>query len=146
MTKPLLTVHSSWPYSDASNGASRNRIKIMHIEQKRHGIFRFGWIIIVLASWMNDKTFSEYFLSFFVSNLPLHHYASNENTFASKGLKLIYWGPLKPLENALLRSPITPWAYFASNLYHNEYWLRFIGKKRIEKAMKTGWGALFQSY
>jgi len=68
------------------------------------------------------------------------------NTFASKGQKLIYWGPLKPLENALLRSPITPWAYFASNLYHNEYWLRFIGKKRIEKAMKTEWGVLFQSY
>ena len=68
------------------------------------------------------------------------------NTFASKGQKLIYWGPLKPLENALLRSPITPWAYFASNLYHNEYWLRFVGKKRIEKAMKTGWGELFKSY
>jgi hypothetical protein len=46
----------------------------------------------------------------------------------------------------LLRSKITPLAYFASNLYHNEYWLRFIGKKRIEKAMGTGWGRLFQDY
>ena len=69
-----------------------------------------------------------------------------QNTFASRGQKLVYWGPLKPLEGLLLRSPLVPWAYFASNLYHNEYWLRFIGRKRIREAMKTGWGKLFQSY
>ena len=69
-----------------------------------------------------------------------------ENTFASRGQKLIYWGPLKPLENMLLRSPITPWAYAASNVYHNSYWLRFIGRKRVREAMKTDWGRLFQSY
>ena len=68
------------------------------------------------------------------------------NTLDSKGQKMIYWGKLKPLENMLLRSKITPLAYFASNLYHNEYWLRFIGKKRIEEAMGTGWGRLFQDY
>ena len=71
---------------------------------------------------------------------------SKENTFASRGQKLIYWGPLKPLERALLRTPIVPWAYLASNLYHNGYWLRFIGRKRVREAMKTGWGQLFQSY
>ena len=69
-----------------------------------------------------------------------------ENTFASRGQKLIYWGPLKPLENILLRSPLVPWAFLASNLYHNGYWLRFVGRKRIREAMKTGWGKLFQSY
>ena len=69
-----------------------------------------------------------------------------ENTFASKGQKLIYWGPLKPLENMLLRSPITPWAYAASNLYHNGYWLKTVGAKRVREAMKTEWGRLFQSY
>tara|TARA_B110000116_G_C16576491_1_gene464298 strand:- start:343 stop:759 length:417 start_codon:yes stop_codon:yes gene_type:complete len=73
-------------------------------------------------------------------------FKQNENTFASRGQKLIYWGPLKPLENMLLRSPIAPWAFFASNLYHNEYWLRLIGRRRIRAAMKTGWGKLFQSY
>jgi uncharacterized protein (DUF362 family) len=71
---------------------------------------------------------------------------SNENTFASRGQKLIYWGPLKPLERALLRTPIVPLTYLASNLYHNAYWLRFIGRKRIREAMKTDWGQLFQSY
>ena len=71
---------------------------------------------------------------------------SSENTFASRGQKLIYWGPLKPLESALLRSPIAPWAFVASNLYHNGYWLRMIGRRRVEAAMKTGWGRLFQSY
>ena len=73
-------------------------------------------------------------------------FTGTENTFASRGQKLIYWGPLKPLENLLLRSPLVPWAFFASNLYHNEYWLRFIGRKRIREAMKTGWGKLFLDY
>lgn len=68
------------------------------------------------------------------------------NTFASKEQKLIYWGPLKPLEKILLRSWLTPLAYIASNLYHNKYWLNVIGKKRIDKAMKTKWGELFSKY
>ena len=73
-------------------------------------------------------------------------FSGAENTLASKGQKLIYWGPLKPLERLLLRTPIVPWAYFASNIYHNDYWLRFVGRKRIAEAMKTDWGKLFQSY
>ena len=68
------------------------------------------------------------------------------NTLASKGQKMIYWGNLKPLENMLLRSKLTPLAYLASNIYHNEYWLRFKGKKRIAEAMKTQWGRLFLDY
>ena len=69
-----------------------------------------------------------------------------ENTFASRGQKLIYWGPLKSLENVLLRSFITPWAFAASNLYHNAYWLNVVGSKRVREAMKTPWGRLFQEY
>ena len=69
-----------------------------------------------------------------------------ENTFASRGQKLIYWGPLKPLEKMLLRSPIVGWAYLASNLYHNGYWLKTKGRRRIKAAMETEWGKLFQSY
>ena len=73
-------------------------------------------------------------------------FSGTENTFASKGQKLIYWGPLKPLENFLLRSPLASWAYMASNVYHNGYWLNTHGKGRINAALKTEWGKLFQSY
>ena len=73
-------------------------------------------------------------------------FSAAENTFASRGQKLIYWGPLKSLENILLRSFITPWAFAASNLYHNAYWLKVVGRKRVEDAMKTPWGRLFQEY
>ena len=73
-------------------------------------------------------------------------FRGGENTFASSGQKLIYWGPLKPLENMLLRSPIAPWSFVASNLYHNAYWLKVVGRRRIREAMKTGWGELFRSY
>ncbi len=69
-----------------------------------------------------------------------------ENTFASRGQKLIYWGPLKPLEKLLLRSPLVAWAFFASNLYHNGYWLKTHGRRRINSALQTDWGRLFQSY
>ena len=73
-------------------------------------------------------------------------FKSKENTLASRGQKLIYHGPLKPIEKILLRSFIAPWAFLASNIYHNKFWLPFIGKKRIKKAMKTSWGKLFKTY
>ncbi len=69
-----------------------------------------------------------------------------EDTFASRGQKMIYHGPLKPLEKLLLQSPIVPWSYFASNFYHNVYWYPFIGRKRVESALNTPWGQLFRSY
>jgi uncharacterized protein (DUF362 family) len=69
-----------------------------------------------------------------------------EDTFASKGQKLIYHGALQPFENALLRSPVVPWSYFASNLYHNVYWYPFVGRPRVVSALDTKWGRLFASY
>ena len=74
------------------------------------------------------------------------HFSGAENTFASRGQKLIYWGPLKPLEHLLLRTPIVPWSFFASNVYHNWFWLPLIGRRRVREAMKTPWGKLFESY
>lgn len=69
-----------------------------------------------------------------------------EDTFASKGQKLIYHGPLKPFEKLLLQSPLVPWSFFASNFYHNVYWYPFVGRQRVEQALDTRWGRLFQSY
>ena len=74
------------------------------------------------------------------------NFAKNENTFASIGQKLIYHGPLKPFEGLLLRSFISPWAYTASNIYHNGIWRPLIGKRRISKSMKTKWGKYFSNY
>jgi uncharacterized protein (DUF362 family) len=69
-----------------------------------------------------------------------------EDTFASRGQKMIYHGPLKPLEKPLLQSPIVPWSFFASNFYHNVYWYPFVGRQRVEGALNTPWGQLFASY
>jgi len=73
-------------------------------------------------------------------------FSSNKNTFASRIQKYIYWGPLKPLEKILLRTPLVNFAYFASNFYHNSFWLRFIGKKRVREAFKSKWGKLLLNY
>ena len=74
------------------------------------------------------------------------NFQGKEETFASRGQKLIYWGPLKPLEKMLLRSPIVPWSFVASNLYHNNYWYNRIGRKRVDEFLETDWGKLFLSY
>jgi preprotein translocase subunit Sec61beta len=59
---------------------------------------------------------------------------------------MIYQGPLRPFEKILLRSPLVPWSYFASNFYHNVYWYPFIGRKRVQAALQTPWGQLFKNY
>ncbi|MEO6398056.1 MAG: DUF362 domain-containing protein, partial [Tepidiformaceae bacterium] len=60
--------------------------------------------------------------------------------------KQIYWGKLHKFEGALLRTPIVPWSFFASNVYHNYYWYPLFGKRRIAKMLDTEWGKLFKSY
>ena len=69
-----------------------------------------------------------------------------EDTFASRGQKMIYHGALKPFEKLLLQSPLVPWSYFASNFYHNVYWYPFVGRKRVESALENPWGQLFKDY
>ena len=69
-----------------------------------------------------------------------------KNTIASYGQKLIYWGPLKPLEKFLLRTVLTPWSYAASVVFHDWIWRPFVGKQRTKKIMKSSWGKLFQRY
>lgn len=68
------------------------------------------------------------------------------NTLASRGQKMIYWGPLKPLEKILLRTFVAPWSYLASILYHDVFWYNIIGRKRVKKMIQTEWGKLFKQY
>jgi hypothetical protein len=46
------------------------------------------------------------------------HFHVND-TLGSCGQKMIYCGPLKPLEHLPLRTMLAPWAYIASILYHD---------------------------
>lgn len=74
------------------------------------------------------------------------HFHEKMETFASRGQKLIYHGPLKPMENMLLRSFIAPWSYYASRLYHDGFWYPCVGKPRVKAMLETEWGKLFDSY
>jgi uncharacterized protein (DUF362 family) len=80
-----------------------------------------------------------------ISNINLH-FRGDEETFASRGQKLIYHGPLKPLESVLLRSPIVPWSYAASRMYYDVYWYPVVGRPRVREMLETEWGELFLSY
>jgi uncharacterized protein (DUF362 family) len=73
-------------------------------------------------------------------------FTRDEDTFASWGQKLIYWGPLHFAEKFLLRTPIVPWSYWASNFYYNLYWYPLFGRPRVKAALDTEWGKLFKSY
>lgn len=68
------------------------------------------------------------------------------DTFASRGQKLIYHGPLKPLEHLLLRTFLVPWAYVASRLYYDFFWYPVYGHRWVKKMLHTPWGRLFQQY
>jgi len=74
------------------------------------------------------------------------HFENVGDTFASRGQKLIYWGPLKPLEKFLLRTVLAPWSYAASILYHDAFWYPLIGRSRVKEALRTDWGKLFSAY
>jgi uncharacterized protein (DUF362 family) len=70
----------------------------------------------------------------------------DEDTFASWGQKQIYWGPLHFMEKPLLRSPIVPWSYAASRLYHDGFWYPVNGMPRVKEILKSDWGKLFDDY
>jgi uncharacterized protein (DUF362 family) len=72
--------------------------------------------------------------------------ARTGETFASRGQKMIYHGPLKLFESLLLRTPIAPWSYAASQGYFDYFWYPFVGHKRVEEALQTKWGRLFAEY
>ncbi len=80
-----------------------------------------------------------------ISNVNFH-FDGVADTFASRGQKMIYWGPLKPLEKFLLRTAIAPWSYAASILYHDVYWYPFVGRARVRQALESEWGRLFTRY
>ncbi len=73
-------------------------------------------------------------------------FRGDEDTFASWGQKLIYWGPLHPVEGLLLRTPIVPWAYFASRLYYDIFWWNAVGRGHVRRAKQNEWGQLFEQY
>jgi len=79
-----------------------------------------------------------------ISAVNFHFHVGD--TFASRGQKMIYWGPLKRLERFLLHTVLAPWSYAASILYHDFYWYNCVGRARIKKALRTDWGKLFASY
>jgi len=68
------------------------------------------------------------------------------DNLASKGQKMIYRGILKPFENLLMKTKITPWSYLASRAYYDWFWYNVYGRRYIRKYMSTRWGRLFKSY
>ncbi len=54
--------------------------------------------------------------------------------------------PLKPFHWLFFHTPIFKLLIAGSSIYHDWFWYRFIGKRKIEKFQQTEWGKLFDSY
>lgn len=65
---------------------------------------------------------------------------------------VIYWdqmfrkGPLSFVEPMLFHTGLFKTCIFASAFYHDKLWYNTVGKKHINKFMKTEWGKLWRSY
>ena len=67
-------------------------------------------------------------------------------TFAANMQHMIYWGRLKrPLEWSL-KTWLAPWSYVASVLYHDAFWYPLVGRRRVQQALRSEWGRLFQNW
>ncbi len=79
-----------------------------------------------------------------VSDLNLHF--KTKRSLVIWGDQMLRIGFLRFLERILLRSPLVVWAPLASNVYHDWMWYPTVGRSRIRKFTKTGWGGLWQEY
>ena len=60
------------------------------------------------------------------------------------GDQMLRRGPLRFLEKIALHSPLVVWAPLASNIYHDLFWYPTVGRARIARFRRTGWGRLFE--
>ena len=67
-------------------------------------------------------------------------------TFASRMQHKIYWGPLKKPIEWSLKTVLAPWAYMASVIYHDSFWYPFLARKKMQDALESNWGRLFQNW
>ncbi|MFX0123743.1 MAG: DUF362 domain-containing protein [Candidatus Hodarchaeota archaeon] len=54
--------------------------------------------------------------------------------------------PLKPFHWLFFHTPIFKLLIAGSSIYHDWFWYRFIGKRKIKKFQETDWGRLYDSY
>ncbi len=76
-----------------------------------------------------------------ISRLNLHFQVSR--SLVIWGDQMLRRGPLRFLERIALHSPLVVWAPAASNIYHDFLWYPTVGRARIARFRRTGWGRLF---
>jgi len=79
-----------------------------------------------------------------ISNVNFH-FRQTDNTVSRFG-KLFWFGPLRPLQYLLFRTPLVYAFVFGSFLYHDYIWWPTKGKRRMRELADTPWMKLFQSY
>ena len=69
------------------------------------------------------------------------------DNLASRFGDVMWFGALQRLQNLFFRTPLVKLFITGSHVYHDEWWWKRHGKKRMREAAKeTPWGALFEDY
>jgi len=69
------------------------------------------------------------------------------DNFASHIGDLMWFGALRRLQNLFFRTPLVRLFSAGSHVYHDEWWWRRHGRRRMEDVERTsGWGKLFAEY
>ena len=84
------------------------------------------------------------FLLFCLSN-NIFHFQQTDNAVSRIG-KLFWFGPLKPLQYTMFRTPLVYMFVFGSFLYHDYVWWPTEGKRRMRQIADSEWYKLFQKY
>jgi len=73
------------------------------------------------------------------------NFTQTDNSVSRVG-KLFWFGPLKPLQYLMFRTPVVYMFILGSFVYHDLLWWPIKGKRRMKKIADTEWAKLFHSY
>lgn len=79
-----------------------------------------------------------------ISNINLNFKV--EENLVKKTANLLWFGPFKKIQYLFFHTPIVNIFILASYIYHDFFWWKFIGKKRMKPILSSDWGKLFLSY
>lgn len=74
------------------------------------------------------------------------HFEHDQDSFASWGQKQLDHGVLKPLNELMLAPSLAPLSGAAAKIYNDLYWYPYVGARRAEMMLNTGWGQKFLQY
>ncbi len=69
-----------------------------------------------------------------------------KDNLVKKVAKILWFGPLKNIQKIFFQTPLVSIFILSSYIYHDLFWWKIFGKKRMKPILNSPWGKLFLSY